>query len=170
MTEIVNGSSRTGGAANSPETGIERLYSSELASETEFLAARTRSVGSRRANEDLAALDLKVRSYSVLSLACSGLNPSQRELAEFLFLDPSQIVSLVDQLEKRGALRRQADPRDRRSNIITATAAGKRLYAEAAAVVSAAGEAALGALSRAEREQLRSLLQRVAFADQPSSP
>lgn len=167
MTEMVNGTSRTGGAATSPETGIERLYSSELAGETEFLAARTRSVGSRRANEDLAALGLKVRSYSVLSLACSGLHPSQRELAEFLVLDPSQIVALVDQLEKRGAVKRQADPRDRRSNIITATAAGKRLYAEAAAVVATAGDAVLGALSPAEREQLRSLLQRVAFADQP---
>ncbi|MCC3297942.1 MarR family winged helix-turn-helix transcriptional regulator [Arthrobacter caoxuetaonis] len=153
-------------AAAAPETGIERLYSSELANETEFLAARARSVGSRRANEDLAALDLKVRSYSVLSLACSGLKPSQRELAEFLFLDPSQIVALVDALEKRGAVKRKADPRDRRSNIITPTAAGKRLYAEAAAIVQNAGNSALGALSPAERDQLRSLLRRVAFADQ----
>ena len=84
----------------------------------------------------------------------------------FLFLDPSQIVALVDQLEKRGAVKRKADPRDRRSNIITPTAAGKRLYAQAAAVVQTAGEAALSALSPAERNQLRDLLRRVAFADQ----
>jgi len=165
MTETAHSSVRPA-ASPSAEAGIERLYSSELANETEFLAARARSVGSRRANEDLASLDLKVRSYSVLSLACSGLNPSQRELAEFLFLDPSQIVALVDQLEKRGAVKRKADPRDRRSNIITPTAAGKRLYAQAAAVVQTAGEAALSALSPAERNQLRDLLRRVAFADQ----
>ena len=109
MTETAHPTARSA-ASPSAETGIERLYSSELANETEFLAARARSVGSRRANEDLASLDLKVRSYSVLSLACSGLNPSQRELAEFLFLDPSQIVALVDQLEKRGAVKRKADP------------------------------------------------------------
>lgn len=169
MTEIGNGTTQTGTAAGPLQTGLERLYSSELAGETEFLAARAHSVGSRRANEELAALDLKVRSYSVLSLACSGLQPSQRELAEFLSLDPSQIVALVDQLEKRGAVKRQADPRDRRSNIITPTAAGKRLYAEAAAVVAAASDASLGALSPAEREQLRSLLHRVAFADQSPS-
>ena len=165
MTETAH---RTARVSTPPaaETGIERLYSSELANETEFLAARARSVGSRRANEELAALDLKVRSYSVLSLVCSGLNPSQRELAEFLFLDPSQIVALVDQLEKRGAVKRKADPRDRRSNIITPTAAGKRLYAEAAAIVQTAGDHALSALSPAERDQLRDLLRRVAFADQ----
>lgn len=166
MTETANGTART--AVPTADTGIERLYSTELAHETEFLAARARSVGSRRANEDLAALDLKVRSYSVLSLACSGLNPSQRELAEFLFLDPSQIVALVDQLEKRGAVKRKADPRDRRSNIITPTAAGKRLYAEAAAIVQSAGEKSLGALAPAERDTLRDLLRRVAFADQPA--
>ena len=165
MTETAHPTARTA-ASPSAEAGIERLYSSELANETEFLAARARSVGSRRANEDLASLDLKVRSYSVLSLACSGLNPSQRELAEFLFLDPSQIVALVDQLEKRGAVKRKADPRDRRSNIITPTAAGKRLYAQASAVVQAAGEGALSALSPAERDQLRDLLRRIAFADQ----
>ncbi|UPO76182.1 MarR family winged helix-turn-helix transcriptional regulator [Arthrobacter sp. Helios] len=170
MTETGSNTSRNGAAGTAqqagPQAGIERLYDSELAGETEFLAARARSVGSRRANEDLAALDLKVRSYSVLSLACSGLNPSQRELAEFLSLDPSQIVALVDQLEKRGAVKRLADPRDRRSNIITPTAAGKRLYAEAAAVVAAASDTSLGALSPAERDQLRALLRRVAFADQ----
>ena len=164
MTETADSTVRA--ALPSGEAGIERLYSSELANETEFLAARTRSVGSRRANEELASLDLKVRSYSVLSLACSGLNPSQRELAEFLFLDPSQIVALVDSLEKRGAVKRKADPRDRRSNIITPTAAGKKLYAEAAAVVQAAGEGALSALTPEERDQLRDLLRRVAFADQ----
>ena len=52
--------------------GLERLYTTDLASEIEFLTARARSLGSGRANNMLAELDLKVRSYSVLSLACSG--------------------------------------------------------------------------------------------------
>ena len=105
--------------------GLERLYTTDLASEIEFLTARARSLGSGRANNMLAELDLKVRSYSVLSLACSGQNPSQRELADFLSLDPSQIVALVDQLEKRGAVTREADPRDRRSKVIAPTPAGR---------------------------------------------
>ncbi|NKX52566.1 MarR family transcriptional regulator, partial [Arthrobacter deserti] len=104
-----------------------------------------------------------VRSYSVLSLACSGENPSQRELADFLSLDPSQIVSLVDQLEKRGAVTREADPRDRRSKVIAATAAGRRLYRAAAAVVRESEAQSLRRLNEAERDTLRSLLRRVAF-------
>jgi DNA-binding MarR family transcriptional regulator len=143
--------------------GIERLESTELAAEIEFLTARARSLGSGRANQLLADLDLKVRSYSVLSLACSGENPSQRELADFLSLDPSQIVALVDQLEKRGAVVREADPRDRRSKVIAATAAGRRLYQAAAAVVRESEAHSLRRLSAAERDTLRSLLRRVAF-------
>jgi DNA-binding MarR family transcriptional regulator len=146
-----------------PQTGIERLQDTELAAEIEFLTARARSLGSGRANQLLADLDLKVRSYSVLSLACSGENPSQRELADFLSLDPSQIVSLVDQLEKRGAVTREADPRDRRSKVIAATAAGRRLYRAAAAIVRESEAQSMRSLSAAERDTLRSLLRRVAF-------
>jgi DNA-binding MarR family transcriptional regulator len=146
-----------------PQTGFERLQDTELAAEIEFLTARARSLGSGRANQLLADLDLKVRSYSVLSLACSGENPSQRELADFLSLDPSQIVSLVDQLEKRGAVTREADPRDRRSKVIAATAAGRRLYRAAAAIVRESEAQSMRSLSAAERDTLRSLLRRVAF-------
>ncbi|HXF02606.1 MAG TPA: MarR family transcriptional regulator [Arthrobacter sp.] len=143
--------------------GLERLYTTDLASEIEFLTARARSLGSGRANNMLAELDLKVRSYSVLSLACSGQNPSQRELADFLSLDPSQIVALVDQLEKRGAVAREADPRDRRSKVIAPTAAGRRLYKRAEAIIRQASDLSLAQLNEQERETLRDLLRRIAF-------
>ncbi|MFD1211963.1 MarR family winged helix-turn-helix transcriptional regulator [Arthrobacter sp. GCM10027362] len=155
--------SQRGEVPDIPQTGIERLEHTELAAEIEFLTARARSIGSGRANRMLADLDLKVRSYSVLSLACSGEHPSQRELADFLSLDPSQIVALVDQLEKRGAVTREADPRDRRSKVIAATPAGRRLYKAAAAVVRQSEAQSMRRLSPAERETLRSLLHRVAF-------
>jgi DNA-binding MarR family transcriptional regulator len=130
--------------------GAQRLHTTELANEIEFLTAR-------------AELDLKVRSYSVLSLACSGENPSQRELADFLSLDPSQIVALVDQLEQRGAVTRETDPRDRRSKVIVATTAGRNLYKRAEAIIRRAEDQSLSALSLQEREALRDLLKRIAF-------
>lgn len=140
-----------------------RLLATDLANEIEFMTARARSVGSGRANVMLGELNLRVRSYSVLSLACSGQNPSQRELAGFLNLDPSQIVALVDQLENRGAVTREQDPRDRRFKVIVATPAGRVLYRQAAAVLQEAEDRSLHNLSADEREQLRSLLRRIAF-------
>jgi DNA-binding MarR family transcriptional regulator len=151
-------------AVHPPATaGLERLYGTDLANEIEFLTARARSLGSGLANSMLAELDLKVRSYSVLSLACSGQNPSQRELADFLSLDPSQIVALVDQLERRGAVAREADPRDRRSKVIVATAPGRKLYKQAEAIIRKASDESLAQLNEQERETLRDLLRRIAF-------
>ncbi|GAA3326323.1 MarR family winged helix-turn-helix transcriptional regulator [Paeniglutamicibacter sulfureus] len=144
---------------------IDRFLDSELAGDIEFLTARTRSLGSARANRLLAPLGLKVRSYSVLSLACSGLAPTQRELAEFLSLDPSQIVPLVDALEGEGLVERTADPNDRRSKVITGTKAGEQLYKKAR-TATAEGEAiAMAMLSKPEQETLRELLSRIAFRD-----
>jgi DNA-binding MarR family transcriptional regulator len=137
---------------------------SSLAGEIEFLAARALSIGSALANRRLESLGLRVRSYSVLSLACEVSPPSQRQLAEFLRLDPSQIVALVDGLEQSGLVMRSPDPADRRSNIISATDDGRAVFARAHHAVQQAESEALQALSPAEREQLRGLLARVAFA------
>lgn len=142
---------------------MERFLESELAGEIDFLTARTHSLGSIRANTFLAPLDLKVRSYSVLSLACSGLAPTQRELAEFLSLDPSQIVPLVDALEARGLVERVADPQDRRSKIISCTAAGMQLYKKARLATAQSDATKGGQLSPEEQATLRELLSRLAF-------
>lgn len=140
-----------------------RLHAADLASEIEFLMARARAVGTAHANEVLAGVDLKARSYAVLSLACSDSKPTQRELAEFLSLDASQIVALVDGLQDRGLIMREPDPNDRRSNVIVSTADGRALCAQASKLVAQAEAKSLGALTDAERNQLRELLSRVAF-------
>lgn len=144
----------------------DRLLEAGLVNDVEFLMARARSLGSLQANIELRPFDLKVRSYSLLALACSDLGPSQRELADFLRLDPSQIVALVDQLQARNLVVREPDPRDRRSKIISATAAGRKLQAQAAEGVRVAQDRSLSGLSETEQELLRNLLQRVAFESQ----
>lgn len=144
-------------------TGLERLVEAALAAEPMFLMARAASTGSSAANKRLAQLDLKVRHYSVLALACGDERLTQRELSQFLVLDPSQIVAILDELERRGAVERQTDPRDRRSKIITPTRAGRELYAQAEALVQASTAESLSPLSPEERAQLSGLLRKVAF-------
>lgn len=143
--------------------GESRLMEAGIVGDIEFLLARARAVGSVRANQGLADVDLKVRSYSVLALACSGLGPSQREMAGFLRLDPSQIVALVDELEQRELVAREPDSRDRRSKVVTGTRAGRTLQTKAARMVRTAEDRSLSPLSETERELLRDLLRRVAF-------
>lgn len=143
--------------------GPSRFLDADLTRQVHFLTSRARGRGISHANRQLEHLDLKVRQFSVLSLAASGLSPSQRELGEFLSLDPSQIVALVDNLEQRGAVRRETDPRDRRSKIIVATEQGMRLNDEALRILEDSEDHTLSTLSPRERRQLRSLLLKIAF-------
>lgn len=140
------------------------MSASPLTEETFFVMARASAYGSSDANEALGELGLKVRQYSALVLASADAPPTQRELSQFLALDPSQIVAIVDSLEKRGAVERRPDPRDRRSKIIVATEAGRELCAQARLVVDGATRSSLHTLTEAEQEQLHELLVRVAFS------
>lgn len=139
------------------------LSESALGHDIEFLAIKLFSAGTQRANDALSTLDLRVRLYSVLALASSGARPSQRDLAEFLFLDPSQIVALVSELEARALVSREVDPTDRRSRVVVATASGAEIFQKALAATRTAQEVTLGALNEEERETLRALLRKVVF-------
>jgi DNA-binding MarR family transcriptional regulator len=139
------------------------LTDNPLAHEIYFLLARVSSSGTREGNRRLAPLGLRVRSYSVLSLACEETPPSQRSLAEFLDLDPSQVVSLVDDLESRGLAERLVDSDDRRTKVVRATEKGRRLRASAAAATAHAEDESLSHLSSQQRNTLKSLLRALLF-------
>jgi DNA-binding MarR family transcriptional regulator len=152
---------RAGGGGRGGTRAVSRFEDAALAHDLGFLLARARVRTSSAANEALAELGLRVRSLSVLWLASEGLQPSQRELGAFLALDPSQVVALVDDLESRGAVERQQDPGDRRSRIIVATPAGRRLLADAVDAVERANERSLAPLDETEQATLRELLARL---------
>ena len=61
-----------------------------LVDDMSFLLARASALSNAAGNAALADYGLTVRSYSVLELAADGGRTSQREIAEFLRLDPSQ--------------------------------------------------------------------------------
>jgi DNA-binding MarR family transcriptional regulator len=135
-----------------------------LAGDLSFLLARANALSLAAGNAALAGYDLKVRSYSVLALAVDDRRPSQRELAEFLRLDPSQVVSLVDDLQVRGLVVREVDSSDRRANVVTATERGREVFALAQTSARRAEEQLHRSLSAEDRRRLTELLTSVAFA------
>ena len=133
-----------------------------LSDDLGFLLSRGSGLVVRASNEALAGVGLRVRQYSVLLLACeTEAGMSQRGLARVLGLDPSQVVQLVDELVEAGLVERRPAPADRRTRLVVATAAGRRLRADAAALAEDSVQVATAALSDAERQTLRSLLARV---------
>lgn len=136
-----------------------------LDDELSFLMARANALSIAAGNAALSPLGLRVRSYSVLALAAGETRPSQREVSDHLRLDPSQVVALVDDLQRRGLVTREPDARDRRANVVVITAAGRALLDEARPAVLAAERELHSGLDDAERLQLTTLLRRVAFPD-----
>lgn len=127
------------------------------------LLAKLHADGSVLNNRALRDSGLRERTFSVLALACTGLEPTQRELADLLGLDPSQIVSLVDDLEKRGLVDRITGKQDRRAKNIVPTTEGRRIHSNARAALTACEEEQLSSLNDEEAAQLRALLRKAVW-------
>lgn len=137
---------------------------SALSDDLSFLLARANARSIAAGNAALSEHGLRARSYSVLALAASGTRPTQRELAEFLWLDPSQVVALVDDLENRGLVQREPDPNDRRAKVVQATEEGRLRFTAAQESARSAELVQHSNLTEKQREQLGALLREIAFS------
>ena len=127
-----------------------------------FLMSRASGQLVRATNGALAEHGLRVRQYSVLCLVCEAAEgQSQRDLAEVLGLDPSQVVALVDDLHRAGLVERRPAPGDRRTKLVVPTELGRDVRKRAAARAEARLVAALEPLTESEQATLRGLLARV---------
>ncbi|MEA2900774.1 MAG: hypothetical protein QOH36_661 [Actinomycetota bacterium] len=91
---------------------------------------------------------------------------SMGELADRLFCDASNVTGIVDRLESRGLVERQADPDDRRVRRLVLTDAGRELWqAHHDRVFD--GVPCMANLSHADRRALCDLLSRMAGDPSP---
>jgi DNA-binding MarR family transcriptional regulator len=109
--------------------------------------------------EAAAARSLTGAQAKVLGLLRRGPLP-MRHIAQTLSCEPSNITGIVDRLEARGLVERQADPEDRRIKRVAPTETGSAATEELRASLNFAREP-LAALSQEERLQLRDLLRRM---------
>jgi DNA-binding MarR family transcriptional regulator len=133
-----------------------------LTDDVGFLLTRASGLLVRAANAALATHGLRVRSYSALALSCDSADGmSQRDLAEALGLDPSQVVLLVDELTDAGLVERRPSETDRRTKLVVPTGAGRDVRRRAERATAAAHAVELGGLTEAEQDQLKALLGRL---------
>ncbi|GAA3035071.1 MarR family transcriptional regulator [Kitasatospora albolonga] len=118
----------------------------------------------REYEEAAAARSLTGAQAKVLALLRRGPMP-MRHIAQTLSCEPSNITGIVDRLEGRGFVTREADPQDRRVKLVAATESGDAATEELRESLNFAREP-LAALDEEERTQLRDLLRRMlAHAD-----
>jgi len=116
----------------------------------------------RRLDRALAPLDLRAREFWLLTIAGAG-NVSQHEIADLVGLDPSSLVAVIDGLERRGWLRRERNPRDRRMHWVRRTEAGDRLFVRALPRAQRAEAGQLAALSAGQQRQLVAAMRKLAM-------
>jgi DNA-binding MarR family transcriptional regulator len=106
----------------------------------------------------LHAYDISIWGYIVLTGLVDQPVRTQAALAQAINADKSRIIGVLDVLQQRGLIRRQADTADRRVHLLSLTPEGDRLRRSVEAAIRRGEDEVLAALPPADREVfLRSL-------------
>ena len=109
--------------------------------------------------EAMADSPLTPQDYGFLSAVFEDEAPTPTKLARRLGMPLSTTVEQVQAFERRGYLRRFANPRDGRSYLVTLTAAGGRAHREANRYFETICRDVVGELGRSEPAVARALQQ-----------
>ncbi|HEY6279443.1 MAG TPA: MarR family transcriptional regulator [Streptosporangiaceae bacterium] len=129
-----------------------------------FLLVQIGFQAGRQFGERLSPLGLEQRQAGMLIRLAVSEGESQQAIADLLGLTATRMVFLVDELEALGLVERRRNPADRRSHALYLTTAGRRMLARVRAVVSEHEAELAAGLTSGERDQLVTLLRRIAQA------
>ena len=122
-----------------------------------------------RVAELLGSIGLTPALFGVLNFLGARQGAIQQEIGAAMGIDPSTMVSLIDELEKAGLAKRRPHPKDRRAREVVITPKGRRSLERGRELASQVEDEVLRGLSAAERRQLLALLRR-ALSTAPPQP
>jgi DNA-binding MarR family transcriptional regulator len=96
--------------------------------------------------------------YAALQAVQNSPGLDQRTLARTIGFDTSTIAGVIDRLEARGLMQRNASAQDRRVRLLTLTAAGDQLLADVQPSMLRAQERILAPLPAQERGEFMRML------------
>jgi DNA-binding MarR family transcriptional regulator len=145
-----------------PATGVPAAPAGQpLAQHTGYLLIKLGEVTLAIAERALAPLNLRARHFNVMTMVAADITLSQQDLSGQLGLDPTIMVALVDDLERRGFLRRERSQKDRRRYVLQLTPAGQRTLQRALTVIEEAESKLLAPLNSHEAGLLQELAGRL---------
>jgi DNA-binding MarR family transcriptional regulator len=122
-----------------------------------------------RTAEQLKSLGLTPALFGLLNVLEDRPGTNQQEIGSEMGIDPSTMVSLIDQLEDAGLAKRRPHPKDRRAREVAITPKGHRLLERGRRKADQVQDEVLQGLSTSERRQLLKLL-RQALSTAPPQP
>lgn len=115
----------------------------------------------RRIGIGLHGSTLRAPQMTVLAGLAEFGSASQKEISGRLRIDPSDLVSVLDDLEQQGMVSRARDERDRRRYVVTIKPAGRKALDLRLSQLREMNDALLAPLDAEERSVLNELLSRV---------
>jgi MarR family transcriptional regulator, organic hydroperoxide resistance regulator len=113
----------------------------------------------------LAANDLTMWAYSVLTALATGPTRTQAALARAIRADKTRIIPVLDDLQERGLIERQPDPVDRRVRLLAITPAGRRAFTRTRSGIRAGEERVLALVPAADRRAFLRTLRALSDVD-----
>ncbi|HEY3506833.1 MAG TPA: MarR family winged helix-turn-helix transcriptional regulator [Actinocatenispora sp.] len=143
----------------------------ELLGRTGFRLVELGKVALAMADGALEPYGLTGRHLRALTLAASGV-PSQQGMAARSGIDRTTMVALLDDLERRGFVRRRRDPADRRRHLVEVTDEGKAVLHKASHALDRTEAELLGELSGSDRRHLGRMVEHMLgrLRDRPGLP
>jgi DNA-binding MarR family transcriptional regulator len=123
-----------------------------------------------RTADALDSIGLTPALFGLLNVLGAREGAIQQRLSSDMGIDPSAMVTLIDELEGAGLAERRRRPGDRRAWEITITPKGRRTLERARRLVTQVEDEVLGGLSATDRRQLLTLLRRALVSAPPQPP
>jgi DNA-binding MarR family transcriptional regulator len=117
----------------------------------------------------LESIGLTPALFGLLNILGAREGAMQQELGSAMGVDPSTMVSLIDELEAAGLAKRLPHPTDRRARSVGLTPKGRRVLAQGRGMAAQVEDEVLGGLTAAERRELLRLLRRALDSAPPQS-
>jgi DNA-binding MarR family transcriptional regulator len=122
-----------------------------------------------RIAEALQSMGLTPALFGVLNFLRAREGAIQQEIGSAMGIDPSTMVSLIDELEGAGLAKRRPHPKDRRAREVVISAKGRRALERGRGLAARVEDEVLRGLTAAERRQLLALLRRALSSAPPQS-
>lgn len=101
------------------------------------------------------------RQFGALLILEKAEDLDQKQLAQLLHVDQTNIAMIIRGLEKKGLVQRLTAPSDRRRKVVSLTSRGRSAMKSIKRKARRVDEELLRALNRQERRQLISLLEKL---------
>jgi DNA-binding MarR family transcriptional regulator len=152
--------------ATSPSTDTTDIEIAEFAGQLFFRLWRASHT---RVAEAFGSIGLTPALFGILNVLGAREGAIQQEIGSAMGIDPSTMVSLIDQLEAAGLAKRRPHATDRRAREVVITPKGRRLLDRGRQMSMQVEDEVLQGLTAAERRQLLTLLRRALSSAPPQS-